>query len=52
LSSIYISLFAGAKREERWEPSEIAVLSPGEDEEMLITNPDDEHDRVLYVWWD
>ena len=38
--------------EERWEPSEIAVLSPGEDEEMLFTHLDDEHDRVLFVWWD
>ncbi len=38
--------------EERWEPSEIAVLSPGEDEEMRLMHLDDEHDRVLYVWWD
>jgi hypothetical protein len=38
--------------EERWEPSEIEVLSPGEDEEMHLTHLDDEHDRVLFVWWD
>ena len=38
--------------EERWEPSEITVLSPSEDEEMQLTLLDDEHDRVLFVWWD
>ena len=38
--------------EERWEPSEIEVISPDEDEEMHFTHLDDEHDRVLFVWWD
>lgn len=38
--------------EERWEPSETEVISPGEDEEMHLTHLDDEHDRVLFVWWD
>ncbi len=38
--------------EERWAPSEIEVLSPGVDEEMRFMHLDDEHDRVLFVWWD
>ena len=38
--------------EERWEPSEVVVLSPGEDDEMHLTLVDDEHDRVLCGWWD
>ena len=38
--------------EERWEPSEIVVLSPDADEEMRFMHLDDEHDRVLFVWWD
>jgi hypothetical protein len=38
--------------EERWEASEIVVISPDRDEEMHLANLDDEHDRVLYVWWD
>ena len=38
--------------EERWEPSEIEVISPETDEEMHFTHLDDEHDRVLFVWWD
>lgn len=38
--------------EERWEPSEIEVISPDADEEMRFTHLDDEHDRVLFVWWD
>ena len=38
--------------EERWEPSEIEVISPDTDEEMHFTHLDDEHDRVLFVWWD
>jgi hypothetical protein len=38
--------------EEHWEPSEIEVLSPDADEEMCFTHLDDEHDRVLFVWWD
>ncbi|HZU03580.1 MAG TPA: hypothetical protein VFA10_28195 [Ktedonobacteraceae bacterium] len=37
--------------EERWEASEIEVISP-EDEEMHLMNLDNEHDRVLFVWWD
>jgi hypothetical protein len=37
--------------EERWQASEIEVISP-EDEEMHLMNLDDEHDRVLFVWWD
>jgi hypothetical protein len=38
--------------EERWAPSEIEVISPDADEEMRFTHLDDEHDRVLFVWWD
>jgi hypothetical protein len=38
--------------EERWEPSEIEVISPEEDEEMHLMHLDDEHDRVRFVWWD
>ncbi len=38
--------------EERWEPSEIEVISPDTDEEMHFTHIDGEHDRVLFVWWD
>jgi len=38
--------------EERWEPSEVEVISPDADEEMRFTHLDDEHDRVLFVWWD
>jgi hypothetical protein len=38
--------------EERWEPSEIVEILPGVDEEMDFANLDDEHDRVLFVWWD
>jgi hypothetical protein len=38
--------------EERWQPSEIHVLSPETDEEMRFTHLDSEHDRVLFVWWD
>ena len=38
--------------EERWEPSEIVVISPDADEEMRFAHLDDEHDRVLFVWWD
>ena len=38
--------------EERWEPSEIVVISPETDEEMHFTHLDSEHDRVLFVWWD
>jgi len=37
--------------EERWEASEVSVYMP-EDEEMIYANLDDEHDRVLFVWWD
>ena len=36
----------------RWEASEIEVISPEADEEMLFSHLDDEHDRVLFVWWD
>lgn len=38
--------------EERWEASEIGVMLPAEDPEMSYTNLDDEHDHVLFVWWD
>jgi hypothetical protein len=38
--------------EERWEASEIVVISPEADEEMQFSHLDDEHDRVLFVWWD
>jgi hypothetical protein len=38
--------------EERWEASEIEVISPETDEEMHFMNLDDPHDRVLFVWWD
>ena len=38
--------------EERWEASEIVVILPAEDEEMSLAHLDDEHDRVLFVWWD
>ena len=38
--------------EERWEPSEIVVISPDADEEMRFAHLDDEHDRVLFVWCD
>jgi hypothetical protein len=37
--------------EERWEASEIEVISPT-DEEMRFANMDNEHQRVLFVWWD
>jgi hypothetical protein len=38
--------------EERWQPSEVVVISPARDEEMRFSHLDDEHDRVLFVWWD
>jgi hypothetical protein len=38
--------------EEHWDPSEIVEILPGVDEEMDFANLDDEHDRVLFVWWD
>lgn len=38
--------------EERWEADEVLVISPERDEEMHLANLDDEHDRVLFVWWD
>jgi hypothetical protein len=38
--------------EEHWEPSEVVEIIPGIDEEMHFANIDDEHDRVLFVWWD
>jgi len=38
--------------EERWEASEIVVISPEADEEMHFSHLDDERDRVLFVWWD
>ena len=38
--------------EERWEASEIEVISPEADEEMHFSHLDDERDRVLFVWWD
>ncbi len=38
--------------EERWEASEIEVISPEADEEMHFSILDDEHDRVLFVWWE
>jgi hypothetical protein len=38
--------------EERWQPSEVVEISPEKDEEMHFANLDDEHDRVLFVWWD
>jgi hypothetical protein len=37
--------------EERWQADEVGVLLP-EDEEMIMANLSDEHDRVLFVWWD
>jgi len=37
---------------ERWAASEIMVILPDVDEEMRFANLDDEHDRVLFVWWD
>ncbi|HJT55374.1 MAG TPA: hypothetical protein VJ761_02675 [Ktedonobacteraceae bacterium] len=37
--------------EERWQASEVSVYVP-EDEEMMFANFHDEHDRVLFVWWD
>ena len=37
--------------EERWQASEVSVYMP-EDEEMMFANLHDEHDRVLFVWWD
>ena len=38
--------------EERWEASDIVVITPESDEEMHFSHIDDEHDRVLFVWWD
>ncbi len=38
--------------EERWEASEIVVITPESDEEMQFSHLDDEHDGVLFVWWD
>src|SRR5260221_6328061 len=38
--------------EEHWEPSEVEVIAPDTDEEMRLMHLDDEHDRVLFVWWD
>jgi hypothetical protein len=38
--------------EERWEPSDMVEIIPGVDEEMHLARIDDEHDRVLFVWWD
>jgi len=38
--------------EEHWEASEIVVILPDVDEEMRFANLRDEHDRVLFVWWD
>ena len=39
--------------EERWDPSEIVVISPDADEEMRFAHvKNDEHNRVLFVWWD
>ncbi len=38
--------------EERWQPSEVVEIAPEKDEEMHFANLDDEHDRVLFVWWD
>jgi hypothetical protein len=37
--------------EERWQASDIQVLLP-EDHELIMANLHDEHDRVLFVWWD
>ncbi len=37
--------------EERWQPSEIEVLLP-ETDELIYANLSDEHNRVLFVWWD
>ncbi len=37
--------------EERWQPCEVGILLP-EDIEMALANLHDEHDRVLYIWWD
>lgn len=38
--------------EERWQPSEIVEILPDADEEMRFAHLDNEHDRVLFVWWD
>jgi hypothetical protein len=38
--------------EERWQPGEVVVISPETDKEMQFAHLDDEHDRVLFVWWD
>ncbi len=38
--------------EERWQPSEVVVISPDTDREMRFANLNSEHDRVLFVWWD
>jgi len=38
--------------EERWQPSDVEVILPSIDEEMHFAHLDDEHDRVLYIWWD
>jgi hypothetical protein len=38
--------------QERWEPSEVVVITPDKDREMRFANLNDEHDRVLFVWWD
>lgn len=38
--------------EARWQASEIRELAPENDEEMQFSHLDDEHDRVLFVWWD
>lgn len=35
---------------ESWDTSEIEVISPEADENMRLSNLDDEHDRVLFVW--
>jgi len=37
--------------EERWQASEIEVLSP-DDVELTNANLSDAHNRVLFVWWD
>jgi len=37
--------------EDRWRPDEVGVFLP-EDIEMIYANLHDEHDRVLFVWWD
>lgn len=36
---------------ERWQPDEVEVLLP-DVVEMTYAHLDDEHDRVLFVWWD